>query len=156
MGLAGQFVQERVSLGTMKMRTFENQLVALPRTVNARAERVEPFAGPLAILVDGLSASATELFAGGMQSIGRARIFGETSSGMVLGAVTDRLPNGDVLYHTIADFVNARGERMEGKGVIPDTRVPLTREHVLSGKDPALEAAVQWIAAQAPAEAARP
>ena len=67
-----------------------------------------------------MSGSASECFAGGMQSIGRARIFGQTSMGQALPALFDRLPNGDVLIHAYGDFVTANGTRLEGRGVIPD------------------------------------
>ena len=85
-----------------------------------RGERVKPFAGPVAILVDAMSGSASECFAGGMQSIGRARVFGQTSMGQALPALFDRLPNGDVLIHAYGDFVTADGTRLEGRGVVPD------------------------------------
>lgn len=102
----------------------------------------------MAILTDEGSGSASELFAGGMQSVGRVRVFGDTTVGGVLPAVFDRLPNGDVLYHAIGDFTTATGVVLEGRGVIPDEVVPVTREDLLAGRDPVLEAAVRWIAAQ--------
>src|SRR4029079_9961332 len=103
------------------------RFVANPRLVNANGERVQPFAGPLAILVDSMSGSASECFAGGMQSIDRARIFGQTSMGQALPALFDRLPNGDVLIHAYGDFVTSKGTRLEGRGVIPDESIPLDR-----------------------------
>jgi len=109
---------------------------------------VQPFAGPVAILVDALSGSASEVFAGGMQALGRARIFGATSLGGVLPARWERLPNGDVLYHAIADFITADGIVLEGRGVIPDEPVAVTRADLLAGKDPVLDAALRWIAAE--------
>ena len=78
----------------------------------------------MAILVDAMSGSATECFAGGMQSIGRARVFGQTSMGQALPALFDQLPNGDVLIHAYGDFVTADGTRLEGRGVVPDEMVP--------------------------------
>jgi carboxyl-terminal processing protease len=95
--------------------------------------------------VDGLSGSASECFTGGMQSLGRARVFGQVSMGQALPALFDRLPNGDVLIHAYGDFVTADGTRLEGRGVIPDEVVPLTREALAAGRDPALEAALAWI-----------
>lgn len=145
MGVAGHFVDEPVSLGTMKMRGNELHILANPRRVGLRGERVEPYAGPVAILVDDISLSAAEIFAGGMQAIGRARIFGETSAGQALPSSLNRLPNGDILYHAIADFVTPNGTRLEGRGVIPDERVPLRRKDLLEGRDGALRAALQWI-----------
>jgi carboxyl-terminal processing protease len=145
MGISGHFVAEHVSLGVMKTRDSEFRFVANPRLVTASGERVAPFAGPLAILVDSMSGSASECFAGGMQSIGRARIFGQTSMGQALPALFDRLPNGDLLIHAYGDFVTAKGTRLEGTGVIPDEPVPLDRADLLAGRDRTMEAALAWI-----------
>jgi carboxyl-terminal processing protease len=145
MGISGHFLDERKPLGVMKTRESELRFVANPRRVSAAGERVRPYAGPLAILVDGLSGSASECFTGGMQSLGRARVFGQVSMGQALPALFDRLPNGDVLIHAYGDFVTADGTRLEGRGVIPDEVVPLTREALAAGRDPALEAALAWI-----------
>jgi carboxyl-terminal processing protease len=101
----------------------------------------------VAVLVDEVSASATEAFAGGMQALGRVRVFGGRSMGAVLGALWDRLPNGDLLYHAILAF-DVRGADLEGRGVVPDEPVGVTRADLLAGRDPAIEAAVRWIAAQ--------
>ena len=145
MGISGHFVSDRVSLGVMKTRESEFKFVANPRLVTASGERVQPFAGPLAILVDSMSGSASECFAGGMQSIGRARIFGQTTMGQALPALFDRLPNGDLLIHAYGDFVTAKGTRLEGTGVIPDEAVPLDRADLLAGRDRTMEAALAWI-----------
>ena len=145
MGISGHFVAERKSLGVMKTRDSELSFFANPRMVSATGERVEPFAGPVAILVDAMTGSASECFAGGMQSIKRARVFGQTSMGQALPAVFDKLPNGDVLIHAYADFVTADGTRLEGRGVVPDVAVPLTRQDLLAGKDTTLDRALQWV-----------
>ena len=149
MGIGGHFVKELVALGTMRTRQGELRFMANPRPVNPAGERVDPFAGPLAILMDGTSASTSEVFAGGLQAIGRARVFGETSMGATLPSMMDELPNGDVLQHAFADFVvAANGERLEGRGVIPDERISVTRAHLIEGRDPVMEAAIAWIVSQ--------
>jgi len=145
MGLAGHFVNERATLGVMNTRQGEMRFPANPRLVNAAGERVEPFSGPVAILVDGMTGSASECFSGGLQSIGRARIFGQTTMGQALPALFDRLPNGDVLIHAWGDFVTGTGVRIEGRGVVPDEPVALTREALLAGRDATLEGALAWI-----------
>jgi carboxyl-terminal processing protease len=145
MGISGHFLTERVPLGVMKTRDAELKFVANPRLVSADGVRVQPFAGPVAILVDAMSGSATECFAGGMQSIGRARVFGQTSMGQALPALFDKLPNGDLLIHAYGDFVTADGTRLEGRGVVPDEIVPLRQEDLLAGRDAALDAALAWI-----------
>ena len=144
MGISGHFIDERKALGVMKTRENPLRFVVNPRRVNARGERVQPFAGPVAILVDALSGSASECFAGGMQSLGRVRVFGQQTMGQALPALFSRLPNGDVLIHAYADFVTADGTRLEGRGVIPDQVVPLDRAQLLTGRDRTLDAALAW------------
>lgn len=147
MGLAGHFLNDRAVLGVMRTKGSASELrfAANPRLVNTAGERVEPYAGPLAIIVDGLTGSASECFTGGLQSLGRARVFGETSMGQALPALFDTLPNGDVFIHAWGDFVTGIGVRIEGRGVVPDEHVALTRAALLAGRDEPLEAALAWI-----------
>jgi len=151
-GVAGHFLDEPVSLGTLKTRQTALEMRANPRRVSTTGQRVRPFDGPVAILIDEVSGSASEMFAGGMQSVGRVRVFGATSLGGVLPASMDRLPDGDVLYHAFGDFVTPDGVRLEGRGVIPDQPVALSRGGLLAGRDEPLEAAMNWIAAAMSAE----
>ncbi len=116
MGISGHFLGDRVTLGVMKTRDNELRFVANPRLVTASGERVQPFAGPLAILVDSMSGSASECFAGGMQSIGRARIFGQTSMGQALPALFDRLPNGDLADSRVRRFCDRERDAARGPG----------------------------------------
>ena len=146
MGVAGHFLREPASLGSMLGRDNALEFRAEPRKVSAEGKRVRPYASkPLAILVDGRSASTSEVFAGGLQDLGRARVFGEVSAGMALPAQAKELPNGDVLLHAVADFVTPKGTRLEGRGVIPDEAVAPTREALLRGDDAVLAAASKWI-----------
>jgi carboxyl-terminal processing protease len=145
MGVAGHFMSDRATLGVMKTKDSELRFVANPRMVNAAGERVSPYAGPLVILVDSMTGSASECFAGGMQSLGRAHIIGQTTMGQALPALFDKLPNGDVLIHAWGDFVTGTGVRIEGRGVIPDEPIALTREDLLAGLDAPMAAALAWI-----------
>jgi carboxyl-terminal processing protease len=145
MGISGHFLTERQALGVMKTRDAVLRFAANPRLVSAAGERVQPFGGPLAILVDDMTGSASECFAGGMQSLGRARVFGQTSMGQALPAFFAKLPNGDVLIHATGDFVTANGTRLEGRGVVPDEPVALSRKELLDGRDPTLAAAFAWV-----------
>jgi len=115
---------------------------------DAAGKRVVPYQGPLAILVDEISLSASEVFAGGMQDLGRARVFGEKTTGQALPAIFDRLPNGDTLMHAMGDYITHSGKRLEGKGVVPNHIIGLDPRSLASGKDTVLEAAVEWILAQ--------
>lgn len=145
MGISGHFIDERTALGVMKTRGNELRFNVNPRRLSRAGERVQPFAGPVALLVDGLSGSASECFSGGMQSLGRARVFGQTTMGRALPALFARLPNQDVLLYAFGDFITADGTRLEGRGVIPDEVVPLDRQDLLAGRDRPLEAALAWV-----------
>lgn len=149
-GIAGHFLDSAIAIGTMHARANTTNFLANPRRVNTRQQRVTPFAGPLAIVVDELSVSTTEIFAGGLKAIGRATIVGSQSAGQALPATPERLANGDILYHAVADFISPNGKPVEGEGVIPDRVTPLDRRSLVNGRDPALAAAIRWAAQQAP------
>lgn len=145
-GFAGHFSDTAWSLGSMRGRGADLRLTANPRRATPSGERVGVITAPVAILVDGMTASASEFFAAGMQALGRARVFGETSAGQSLPAAMLRLASGDVLMHPIADHVDASGRRIEGVGVVPDTPTPLSRKELAEGRDAALDAARAWLA----------
>ena len=143
MGMAGWFIDKPDQrLGTLYMRDTTLKFVVNPR--------VYTFPGPLAILVDGASASTSEILAGGLKDLGRARVFGTRTAAAALPSVLEMLPNGDGFQYAIANYISEGGKPLEGLGVTPDVEAPVTREALLSGKDPALDAAVQWIANQKP------
>jgi carboxyl-terminal processing protease len=138
---AGRLVKEpKQNLGTMTLRQGKFTFAITPRE--------QTFDAPVAILVDGLTRSASETFAGGLQDLGRARVFGSRTAGAVLPAVVDRLPNGDSFQYAVADFHSPKGKRLEGVGVVPDVEVVPKREELLAGRDPVLVAAVAWIRRQ--------
>jgi carboxyl-terminal processing protease len=147
MGTAGHFLSDTLPLGFMRSRSGPPlRFKANPRRVRADGTPVEPYAGPLAILTDEMSASTSEFFAAGLQGVGRARVFGGNSAGQALPAMLIRLPTDDVLMHVMADFTGPRGVRIEGRGVQPDVPVPDTRQDLLAHRDAPLHAALAWIA----------
>jgi len=145
MGFGGYFVDSATSLGTMKTREVTLNFVINPRRVRIKGVEGGPFKGPVAIIVDPMSASTSEIFATGMQRIGRARVFGERSAGAALPALMQALPSGDVFVHAVADFTDPTGRRIEGAGVSPDELVPLTEADLSRNIDAPLEAAIRWI-----------
>jgi carboxyl-terminal processing protease len=143
-GLAGHLVNEPAVLGRMRMRDLDLEFRVNPRRSTTDGRAVEPYAGPVAILIDELTASASECFAGGLQALGRAHIVGTRSAGQALPAATRQLVSGDVLLYAVGDFVTSTGVRLEGAGVEPDIVVPVTSEALLKGWD-AEAAAIDWI-----------
>jgi carboxyl-terminal processing protease len=143
-GIAGHLLDEPAVLGRMRMRGLDLEFRVNPRRSTTDGRSVRPYGGPVAILVDGLTASASECFAGGLQALGRARVFGVRTAGQALPAATQQLVSGDVLLYAVGDFVTSTGQRLEGAGVAPDVEVPLTPEALAAGRD-AEAAAIDWI-----------
>lgn len=147
-GIAGHVLAEPAVLGRMRMRGLDLEFKANPRRSTSDGRSVAPYAGPVAILVDGMTASASECFAGALQGLGRAHVFGTRTSGQALPASTQQLASGDVLVYAVGDFVTSTGRRLEGTGVVPDVVVPIEPEGLAAGRD-ALSAALEWIDVQA-------
>lgn len=138
MGIAGFFIdREGLKLGEMKMRDATLKFVIFPRP--------ETYSGPLAVLIDEGSASTSEILAGGLQDLKRARIFGVRSAGAALPSDIIRLPNGDGFQYAQALYTSVSGKVLEGQGVTPDVLVQQTREALSSGHDLVIEAADEWI-----------
>jgi carboxyl-terminal processing protease len=138
MGLAGWFIDKPgQQLGTMVTRQTPLKFVVNPR--------LPTFRGRVAILVDGASASTSEIFAGGMQDLKRARVFGTRTAGAALPSFIDQLPNGDGFQCATANYISEGGKTLEGIGVTPDVMAPPVRELLLAGRDAAIESALHWI-----------
>ena len=136
-GMGGLLVERPASFGVMRMRGSSMEFRAFPQR--------RPYAGQLVLLIDRSSASASEIFAGGLQESGRALVVGERSAGMTLPSTAKELPTGAILQYAIADFVTPRNQRLEGHGLRPDVEVKLDRRSLLAGRDPQLEAALDAV-----------
>ena len=141
MGMAGFLVDKpNQRLGTMYLRDSTLNFVVNPRA--------KVFSGPVAILVDGCSASTSEIFAGGLKDLGRARVFGTPTAAAALPSAFERLPNGDGFQYAVANYISEGGQPLEGRGVTPDVVVELTRSALLAGHDPVVDTALDWIRRQ--------
>jgi carboxyl-terminal processing protease len=141
LGMMGWLIPERNKhIGTMQMRDDEVKFIVRPR--------LRTYAGPVVVLVDGLSGSASEFMSGALQELGRACIIGTRTKGEALPGQIARLPNGDVFLYATANYVSAHGTVLEGVGVTPDIEVRHTREALLAGRDLVREAAIEWIRSQ--------
>jgi carboxyl-terminal processing protease len=137
--IAAEFVANPTTLGTLQFRTFAQTFVAQPSLGRT------PYAGPLAILTDEGTASASEILAAGLQEAGRARVIGDATLGAVLPSVVEALPHGAVMQVVVADFKTPKGILVEGRGVQPDRRVVETRAALRAGRDPVMDAALAVI-----------
>ncbi|RHW21938.1 carboxy terminal-processing peptidase [Pseudomonas jilinensis] len=100
------------------------------------------YGGPLAVMVNRLSASASEIFAGAMQDYGRALIIGEPTFGK--GTVQSIQPlNHGELKLTLAKFYRVSGQSTQHRGVIPDISYPSLLETTDIGES-SLPRALPW------------
>jgi carboxyl-terminal processing protease len=149
--IMNQLVSGRVLIGkritrTGKPPTLFFGLLSLDKLELELTGVKEPFLGPVVVLVDGDSASASELFAVSLQAIRRATIIGETTCGCLLGYIGyANVPGGGALAYSEMDFAPIRGRRIEGTGVLPDHIVTPSRQDLKDGNDRALEQALSLL-----------
>ncbi|MCU1288257.1 MAG: peptidase [Acidobacteria bacterium] len=136
-GIAGLLLKEQTSLGSMTARTTEQKFIVYPQA--------KPFDGKIVVLTDYGTASTSEVFAAGMQEIGRAQIVGERSAGAVLPSVFTVLPTGAIFQYVISDYKSPKNIVIEKRGVTPDIEIKQTRQALLDGSDLPLEAALKSI-----------
>ena len=145
--LVGSFFKTKAVIGKAETRTGlpvtvafgAIKLIGLERSVPGREDA---YAGKVAVLMDSDSASASEATAGGLQGMGRAIVVGETSCGCLLAYLGyAALPGGGELAYSEVGFTTVKGERIEGRGVIPDVVVERNREDIRANRDRALEMA---------------
>lgn len=98
--------------------------------------------GPLVVMIDRLSASASEIFAGAIQDYQRGIIIGEQSFGKGTVQSITPLESGQ-LKLTESKFYRVSGESTQHRGVIPDIHFPVSMDYSKIGES-ALDAALPW------------
>ncbi len=134
---SGPVVQIRDSEGKVKTNDDDDEAIT--------------YTGPLAVLVDRFSASASEIFAGAIQDYGRGIIIGEPTFGKgTVQSIIDlnrfvREPHPTLgqLKLTIAQFFRVNGDSTQHRGVIPDIVFPTAEQSENQGER-SLENALPW------------
>ncbi len=124
----GPTVQVRYSNGAIEKQLDKNPLLV--------------YAGPMAVLVNRISASASEIFAGAMQDYQRALIVGAQTYGKGTVQTLTDLSKGQIKY-TQAKFYRVTGASTQHKGVIPDITLPTLIDHSRVGESN-LDYALAW------------
>ncbi len=100
---------------------------------------------PLAVLVNGNSASASEIFAGAIQDYGKGVIVGTQTFGKGIVQTIKPLTDGSAIKFTIAKYFTPKGQDIHGKGVTPDVVVEYDKD---ADEDTQISAALESVRAQ--------
>jgi carboxyl-terminal processing protease len=101
---------------------------------------------PLVVLVNGGTASASEITAGAIQDYGRGKLVGTTTYGK--GSVQNWIPlenNQGAVRITIARWLTPKERQINGVGLTPDVVIDRTEADIQAGKDPQLEKAIELL-----------
>jgi carboxyl-terminal processing protease len=115
--VASVFVEDGVIV-TVRSRADGN---GAGQSYRAQGDALEGL--PLVVLVDGGSASASEIVAGAIQDLQRGEIVGEKTYGKGTVQTVEALRGGGGVKFTTAEYLTSSGDSIEGVGVIPDRQV---------------------------------
>lgn len=100
---------------------------------------------PLVVLVNGGTASASEIVAGALQDYNRATLIGERTFGKGSVQLIYELSDKSRLHVTVAKWFTPSGNAIDGIGLTPDIEVLFTEEDHATGRDPQLERAITFL-----------
>ena len=144
-GNTGGLLREAVKVASVFM---DDQDVLIERFSDGREEtyatsgKAAAADVPLVVLVNGGSASASEIVAGALQDAGRAQLIGTTTFGKGSVQLPHSLSDGGIMRVTIARWYTPLDRSIDGSGLEPDEVVELTEEDRDAERDPQLDAAL--------------
>ncbi len=98
---------------------------------------------PVVVLMNGGSASASEILAGALRDDRKVKLIGEKSFGKGTVQELIPLPDGSTVKLTIAHWVLPSGKILENGGLDPDIEVKITDDDIKNKKDPQLDKALE-------------
>ncbi len=103
---------------------------------------------PIVVLINGGSASASEILSGALKDNKRAIIVGKKSFGKGLVQEINKLPDGSALHITIQKYLTPNGTDIHKKGITPDYVVDIKEADIKANKDPQLAKACEILQQQ--------
>jgi carboxyl-terminal processing protease len=98
---------------------------------------------PTVVLINGGSASASEILAGALRDYKKATLVGDTTYGKGSVQALKDLSDGSTLKVTIAKWLTPAGDSIDEKGINPDIKVELTENDINKNLDPQLNKALE-------------
>ncbi len=111
----------------------------------ATSDEENQFTKPLVVLMNGNSASASEIYAGAIQDYGIGKIVGTQSYGKGVVQQIFDLGDGTSLKITIADYYTPNGRNINGEGITPDVEVEYEKDENNSEADNQLDKAIEVV-----------
>lgn len=111
----------------------------------ATSDEENQFTKPLVVLMNGNSASASEIYAGAIQDYGIGKIVGTQSYGKGVVQQIFDLGDGTSLKITIADYYTPKGRNINGEGITPDVEVEYEKDENNSEADNQLDKAIEVV-----------
>ncbi len=108
------------------------------------------FKKPLVVLIDGGSASASEILSGALKDHQRATLVGAQTFGKGLVQKINPLPEGTGINITISKYFTPNGTDIDHIGIRPDKSVPFTEADFRANQDPQLDAAIALLQTRLP------
>jgi carboxyl-terminal processing protease len=111
---------------------------------------------PLVVLVNGATASASEIVAGAIQDYDRGKLVGAATFGKASVQLVFELSDGSSLHVTNARWLTPRRYEIEGAGLKPDVEVEFSDADRQAGRDPQLDRAIAVLQEEVAAAATSP
>jgi carboxyl-terminal processing protease len=144
--VASLFLADGINLGrfadrsgaAFELQTYSKRIWRVPQLSQIKL--------PLVVLTSESTSSAAEIMVAALQHGKRARVIGTATCGCVLAIRTRHgLPDGGLLDVSEFDYRTANGVRLQDRGVVPDQIIRLKRSDLYSRRDPAFEAARNFL-----------
>ncbi len=129
----------------------DSQPILIQKSKNSRDETTYSNRGqakladiPTVVLVNGATASASEIVAGALKDYDKATLIGETTFGKGVVQTLLDLSKGAMLKVTTARWYTPHGSSINGEGIKPDVEVERTYDDINHERDPQLDAAKKY------------
>ena len=113
-----------------------------------KSDEENQFCLPMVVLMNGNSASASEIYAGAIQDYGTGKIVGTQSYGKGVVQQIFMLKDGTSVKLTIAEYFTPKGRNINGKGISPDVEVEYERNEENPDADNQLDKAMEVLKEQ--------